>query len=228
MRLLIVEDEALIAQRIERLTKDILGDQLKQLVIKSTFEGANYHLHQSPIDLLILDLNLNGQNGFQLLQASIAESFQTIVLSAYVDKAIIAYDYGVLDFIPKPFNRERLKKAFDRYYNHSYRPVHSTKYLAIKKRQKLALVEVETISYIKGSGNHSMLFLKNGENHLHDKSLRELAKLLPPYFERLHKSYIVNIKMIKAITTQYEIILNNQLHLPISRSRYKQIKDRFG
>ena len=228
MKVLIVEDEALIAQRIERFTKEIYGHQLSRLSIKSTVESAFHHIHQYPIDLLILDLNLNGKDGFQLLQEMVAESFQTVVLSAYIEKAIQAFDYGVLDFVPKPFSKNRLQKAFDRYSKQTSRSELPAKYLAVKKKQRLDLIDIEDISYIKGAGNYAQLILKNRQAYLHDKSLHSLEKLLPMHFERLHKSYIINLKEIISITSQYEIVLNDNTKLPISRSKFKQMKDRIG
>lgn len=228
MRILIVEDEALIAQRIERLTKEILGVQLRQITIKSTLENAHSFIHEYPIDLLILDLNLNGKDGFKLLEESISHTFHTIILSANIDKAIIAYDYGVLDFVSKPFNKERLKKSYDRYVNQTYRAEYPTKYLAVKRRTKLQLIDVEEISHIKGAGNHSELHVDNGQILLHDKSLLHLIKLLPTHFERVHKSYIANLKMVDSISSTYELKMKHGSLLPVSRSKYKEIKTLIG
>ena len=228
MRILIVEDEALIAQRVERLTRNILGNSLQRLTLKPTFEAARSYLKEYPLDLMILDLNLNGKDGFGLLEESVAGAFQTIILSAYIDKAIQAYEYGVLDFIPKPFNQDRLAKAFDRYQNLTERAAFPTKFLAIRKRQQLTLVEVADIAYLKGSGNHAQLVLNSGQTYLHDKSLQQLSKLLPTHFERIHKSYIVNLKMIKSISRQYEVQLINGELLPISRTKFKALKATIG
>ncbi len=228
MRILIVEDEALIAQRIERLIKEILGQQLRQLNIKSTLESARHHIHHHPIDLLILDLNLNGKNGFKLLEETVAGAFQTMILSAYIDQAILAYEYGVLDFIPKPFNKKRLQTAFERYTNHTYRAEYPTKFLAVRKKQKLQLISVDDIIYIKGAGNHSEISLNNGQNSLHDKSLNHLTKLLSSDFERIHKSFIVNLKMVASISNKYEINLKNGETIPISRAKYKAMKDQLS
>ncbi|MGK0366549.1 MAG: two-component system response regulator LytT [Saprospiraceae bacterium] len=225
MRILIVEDEALIAQRIERLTREILGNELQQLTIKPTLESASLFADEYPIDLMILDLNLNGKDGFQLLEKSVAQSFQTMILSANTDLAIQAYDYGVLDFIAKPFNKTRLEKAFQRYSNQNYRAEYPTKYLAVKKNQKMQLVDIEEIVFIKGAGNYGELNLKDGKRELHDKSLQHLEKLLPSHFERIHKSFIVNLKMVDSISTKYEVVLKNGEIIPIGRAIYKRVKN---
>lgn len=225
MRILIVEDEALIAQRIERLTREILGAEVQQLTIRPTSESAALFLRESPLDLMILDLNLNGKDGFELLKKTVAESFQTMILSANTDRAIEAYDHGVLDFIAKPFTKKRLEKAFKRYTSQNYRAENPVKYLAIRKSQKMQLVDIEQIAFIKGAGNYGELHLKDRKTELHDKSLQHLNKLLPPHFERIHKSFIVNMRMVESISNKYEVILKNGEIIPISRSIYKRVKN---
>ena len=71
-------------------------------------ESAFAYLKDHQIDLLLLDLNLDGGNGFDILKYTVSQSFHTIIISAYTDQAITAFQYGVLDFIPKPFRDEEL------------------------------------------------------------------------------------------------------------------------
>lgn len=224
MRLLIVEDEALVAQRIERLSRDILGSELELLQVKPTLEAAWHYLHSSPIDLLILDLNLNGKNGFELLEDAVTRSFHTIILSANTDQAIRAFEYGVLDFVPKPFGKERLAKAFARYHQRDTQGEYATKYLAVRQRQGLRLIPITEVSYIQGANNNAILWLDDGTKALHDKSLQQLEQLLPTPFERVHKSYIVNWDKVSGLGSQYDIYLQNGLKVPISRIKYKALK----
>lgn len=71
----------------------------------------------------------------------------------------------------------------------------------------------------------------NGSKELHDKSLDSLLAILPNTFERIHKSYIVRISEVKEVLVhsgnKYELILNNELILPIGRTRYKEVKQRW-
>ena len=82
MRILIVEDEPLLAQRLERFCREILGDRLESVRVATMFAEASARLDESPIDLLLLDLNLHGRDGMQLLATSVAGSFHTIIVSA--------------------------------------------------------------------------------------------------------------------------------------------------
>src|SRR4030042_1994514 len=140
MIVVIVEDEPFIAERTERLVKEILKNKLTRVVIKESLPGAMHYLNEHQIDLLLLDLNLSGKDGFELLKKAVAGSFHTIVISAYTDRAIEAFEYGVLDFIGKPFTVERLKKAFDRLNNVTMKNKYPTKYIAVRKNEKLQLI----------------------------------------------------------------------------------------
>ncbi|WP_440121577.1 LytR/AlgR family response regulator transcription factor [Tenacibaculum sp. Ill] len=228
MNILIVEDESRIAKRIERMTRDIFGDTLHSLKCTNTLHDALRFIENNPLDLVLLDLNLNGDSGFDLLTTVVSESFHTIIISAYKDQAITAFEYGVLDFVPKPFNRDRLEQALNRINTKEKATTNTIKFLAVKKRNKVQLISTEDVLYIKGAGVYTELFLKNGKKELHDKSLEKLEQLLSSSFERVHKSYLVKVSEIKGIIVEsgskYITELKNGTRIPIGRTKYKAIK----
>ncbi|MEM1320492.1 MAG: LytTR family DNA-binding domain-containing protein [Bacteroidota bacterium] len=231
MRILIVEDEASIARRTERLLRELLGEELQQLHIRPSVQTALTYIAEHPIDLLLLDLNLSGRDGFEVLQSLLAESFDTIIISAYRDRAIDAFEYGVLDFVPKPFGIERLRRAIDRYRHQSGRAVQPMRRLAIKKQGKISLIEVANICFIKGANIYSEIHLRGGGKALSDKSLEALLRLLPTHFERVHKSYIVDMQHCQEIIIQpgskYQLRLDDEQLIPLGRTRYKAIKEQY-
>ncbi|MEM8526247.1 MAG: LytTR family DNA-binding domain-containing protein [Bacteroidota bacterium] len=225
---LIVEDEPLLAQRIERFLRTSKLVELGRMSIKPNLPSAKDFLSKHTIDLLLLDLDLHGKDGFELLKLAVSQSFQTIIISAYTEKAIEAFEYGVLDFVSKPFNQLRIEKALNRLLNRSARVQIPLKYLAVIKNQKLQLVQIEDVLFLKGAGNYTELHLLNGQIELHSKSLQNILPLLPSSYERIHKSYIVNLNVIESISYQYEILLKNQTKIPISRTKYQAIKNRIA
>ncbi len=232
MKILIIEDEARIARRIERMTKDFFLNTLEHIVcVNSLSDGINY-INDNRLDLLLLDLNLNGENGFDVLKKSVSEAFHTIIISANKHQALTAFEYGVLDFVPKPFNATRLHLAFNRIIKKEDIAEENLQFLAIKKRNGIQLVPIKNVLYIKGAGVYTEVFLNNGEKELHDKSLEKLSQLLPKSFERIHKSYLVKISEIKTITVQtgskYSAILHNETVLPIGRTKYKTLKEKLA
>ncbi len=228
MNILIVEDESRIAKRIERMTRDKIGDTLKSIKHMNTLHEAIRYIENHSLDLVLLDLNLNGNSGFDLLTTAVSESFHTIIISAYNDQAITAFEYGVLDFVSKPFNRERLQQALHRAISNEKVITNPIKFLAVKKRHKVQLLPVKDLLYIKGAGTYTELFLVDGRKELHDKSLEKLEQLLAPSFERIHKSYVVKMSEIKEIIVEsgskYMVDLKNGEHIPIGRTKYKDIK----
>lgn len=230
MIVVIVEDEPLVANRIERLIKAILKEKLTKIIVKNSLQEAMHYLFEYPIDLLLLDLNLHGKDGFELLKHAVSGSFHTIIISAHIDRAIEAFEYGVLDFVGKPFTKERMKKALLRLENVEAKNTYPTKYIAVRKSGKLLLLEVEKINYIKGAGIYSEIILKDGRSELHDKSLNKLNVILPSNFVRTHKSYIVNMQCVKSFSSlggsKYTLELSGNEILPVSRIKYQEIKKR--
>lgn len=228
MNILIVEDESRIAKRIERMTRDILGDDLLSLTHINTLNEALQFIENNSLDLVLLDLNLNGESGFDLLTTAVSKSFHTIIVSAYKDQAITAFEYGVLDFVPKPFNRDRLEQALHKTIAKEKTETNEVKFLAIKKRHRIQLIPIGELLYIKGAGAYTELFLANGKKELHDKSLEKLEQLLSYSFERIHKSYVVRMSEIKEIIVEsgskYIAELKNGERIPIGRTKYKDIK----
>ncbi|MEL6986614.1 MAG: LytTR family DNA-binding domain-containing protein [Bacteroidota bacterium] len=229
MKILIVEDELIIAKRLMRLTRSFYTQQNVSLAhVESIDEGLEF-LNKNEIDLLFLDLNLNGEDGFDLLKQMSAASFHTIIISAYKEKAITAFEYGVLDFVPKPFNEKRLVQALTRIHETNKPQENHLKYLSISKKGKQMLIEIDQLLYIKGARIYTELHLKNGQSEIHNKTLDKLEQLLPSYFVRIHKSYITDMRAAKSILIEsggkYTLILNNDVQLPISRGKYKGLKE---
>ena len=229
--ILIVEDEVRIAKRIHRFVTEILGERISGLTIVSRLGAALEYIQKHRVDLIILDLNLAGEDGFRLLQTIVAESFDTIVISAYRDRAIEAFEYGVLDFVGKPFRKDRLEKALQRVLNKNLKPDHPVRFLPVKKQGKIYLVRVRDLRYVQGANIYAELHLQNGQKELSDKSLESILQLLPPHFARIHKSYIVNMNEAVEIRVRpggkYQLLLQNDELLPIGRTRYKDLKATF-
>ena len=232
MRVLIVEDEPLIAQRLERFCREILGEKLESIRGAALFSEASARLDESPIDLLLLDLNLHGRDGMELLQTSVAGSFHTIIVSANTEQALRAFEFGVMDFVPKPFSKERLALAIARVTEREGRAAGAAKFLAVKKYGRVELVEIDRVLYVEGAGAYAELVLADGKHELHDKTLEKLHALLPPGFERIHKSYVVRWSAVKALHasegSHYEAELRNGVRLPVGRTRYKELREKLG
>jgi two-component system response regulator LytT len=229
MRILIVEDERPTAEDIKLLVEQILNKEITSIHIETTLDSAMFYLKEKPIDVLLLDLNLNSKDGFNLLKQVVSQSFHTIVISANINRAIEAFEYGVLDFIPKPYNIERLKTAFQRLTSNHALDGHSIKYLSVKKGFEIKVIPIEEIRYFRSANIYSELHLNDNHTVIYDKPLKQLVPLLPSNYCRIHKSFIVDLKKIESIQTlgggKYRVLLKSGECLPVSRHKINLLKN---
>ncbi|MGK5043471.1 LytR/AlgR family response regulator transcription factor [Janthinobacterium sp. GB1R12] len=226
MNVLILEDEPLIAQGLEREVRAHFGARLATLALHDNVPQALAALAQDKIDLLLLDLNLHGADGYDLLRLAQQAPFQTIIVSAHAERSITAFEFGVLDFVAKPFSRERLHKALQRYTGRHAQAAS----LAVKKRGALEWIAMAEIDHVQADGHYSNIVLRSGEQCFHDLPIDKLMALLPPHFLRVHRSYIVNSlgfrRLQIAAGGKYALDTQTSTGIPVSRSSYPALKQR--
>ena len=225
MKIVVVEDEILVAKRLLRFISQCLEQNKYAIKHFFTLDDAEEYLSNQIIDLLFLDLNLHGKNGFELLNNHSRRSFHTIVVSANTEYALQAFEYGVLDFIAKPFTIDRVDKGLKRFKNQGLSG--ECKYLAYKKNQQTEFIEINKVIFIKAAGHYSEIFTEDSMSILHDKNLDRLTQILSNQFYRIHRSYTVNIEFIENLTTEpggkYQLLMKTGEKLPIGRTKYKQL-----
>ncbi len=231
LHILIVEDEPPIARHIEWCCRNLLKEKISSIKITNTLNDAIDHISKNKVDLCLLDLNLKGRNGFDLLKQVVSFSFHTIIISAYTDQAVIAFEYGVLDFVPKPFTDERLQNAFNRYFSNLSVNENKLKYLVIRKQNVNQILQIENILYFKAAGFYVEAHLHKGGVEIVDKHLNNLEKILPDRFLRTHRSYIVDLELIDIFKHEgggkYQLTLKNGEMLPLNRHQYKTLQNHF-
>ena len=227
MHLLIVEDEPPVARYIERCCRNILKNKIRSVEVHHTLHDAYAVIQKKPFDLCLLDLNLKGQKGYDLLRSSVAETFHTIIISAHTEQAYEAFQYGVLDFVSKPFDEEDLRKALDRYFIRAGKHELMTKYLTVKNGNSLKAFSVDNVIYFKAADVYVEAHLKDGKTELLSKTMDRLEQILPAQFFRIHRSYITAIPFIRSYSSMERgtcrVALKNGEVLPLSRRRYKEL-----
>ena len=222
MRVVVAEDEAVIARRIARLTREILGPDTTFALAAGVAEARE--ALKEPTDVLILDLNLEGDEGFELIRNRPSGEFETIVVSAHSDRALEAFEYGVRDFVAKPFTRERLERALTRIATRDS----SRRFLGIRKRGEIEFVPVDDVVYVRGAGTLSEVVLSGGAPVLHDKLLDQLQEILPAHFDRIHKSYIVDLRRVRRLIvregSRYFVELEDGTMLPVGRTKVRALR----
>ena len=228
MNLLIVEDEASIMDRLVRLSRTILGPRLRKLETAGSIDQARIRIADALFDIVLLDLNLNGKDGFDILKEFSARSFQTIVVSAHTRRAIEAYEHGVVDFVPKPFDEARLARAFGRAAGAARQDSHFAKFLAVRSAGRIELIGLEEIEYIQADGPCSLIAKTDGSQRAHDKMLKNIALLLPAHFDRVHKSYLANLRAITGLRAGPDhrnvLTFPSGREIPLSRRKAKELR----
>ncbi|MBO6797669.1 LytTR family DNA-binding domain-containing protein [Maricaulis sp.] len=231
IRLLSIEDEPLIAQRLKRFAASILGEQLVSFSLcESIGEGLEF-LEARPVDLLLLDPNLQGEDGFKVLERVTSYAAQTVIVSAHSERAATAFDYGVIDFVSKPFDEPRLALAFERFQTRRPKQATAAKYLSFRTGRRVEVVPLEDVALLRGADKYSEVLLASGDIKLHDKALGKLEPHLPETFLRIHKSYIVRLDQVDRYESfpgnKMELVLHNGERAPVSRSKMADVRALF-
>ena len=230
VKILAVDPEPRTADLLGQHCRAILAHRLERFATADSLPAATARLGETPYDIVLLDPQLPRGNGLDLLALPAGRSFRTIVVSARTDLALSAFDCGVLDFVPKPVDRERLALALRRVAPPPEHPGPAEQFIAVRRLGRIELVAVDDLLYVEGADKYSELVLANGARNFHDQCLGRLEATLPAAFVRIHKSYIVRFSQIARLHvrkgSRYSAELRNGTLLPIGRSRYLQIKAR--
>ncbi|PJZ25772.1 DNA-binding response regulator [Leptospira hartskeerlii] len=228
MRILIVEDDILSSRCLEILAKEFLNERIQSIHAVSDPESAAEFIRKNPLDLLFLDINLQGETGFKLLEIESRSFFQTIIVSSERDNAVKAFEFSVLDFLPKPITRERFGISIHRYLS-SHPNVFSPKGIPHKKEEA---IEPDNIVFARSERNYARLFTKDGSVEKVRKTLDQLQKDLEAHgFFRAHRSYLVRLEEVKKILfktpTTYRLLLHSDHSIPVSRSQGSKLLSLF-
>ncbi|MES2015998.1 MAG: LytTR family DNA-binding domain-containing protein [Pseudomonadota bacterium] len=229
MNILIIEDEPLIAARLVREVRAFFGAAVQRLVHHDDLDELAESVAAGGFDLVLLDLNLYGQDGFNLFKLAGAARFQTIIVSAHVERALTGFDFGVLDFVAKPFSQDRLFQAFQRYQDSRDDNRSRTGSLVVKRMGNIALLPIDEIDHIQADGHYSKVMMRDGAAHFHDKPLDKLIAMLPDFFVRVHRSYAFNMRHFKRLNVEaggkYSVATQFSEAIPVSRALYPALKE---
>ncbi|MCW7502239.1 helix-turn-helix domain-containing protein [Leptospira sp. 2 VSF17] len=181
----------------------ILGSSIIEIMHATSFELAYRYHKQLRIDLFILDLSLFGADGFHFLEKFPNERSNTIIVSAYNDLAIRAFEYGVLDYLTKPISEERLRLSLQRFFIRSNRKGKlNTSPIRIKTR--LSKVDIHKLDVrltdlmeVKKVYQNENLSLKSLAEEL-DLHPRQLSEFLNEKKHKTFTSFLHNYRIKEA------------------------------
>jgi two-component system LytT family response regulator len=248
LRVLIVDDEKLSRRRLRRL---LANDTSLELVAEcSTAEEALHYLGNSLVDIVFLDIQMPGMDGFALLEsAGPHRNWCAIFVTAHDNFALRAFDVHAFDYLLKPYDDDRLSEAVRRAKvhltnlrssqsqglpsqdNQSIQPMsYYRDRLAVRVGEGLVLLRTEQVDWIEAADNYVNLHC-GGETHTVRETMNALEKALDPRrFLRIHRSAIVNLDRVKALQPwfrgDYRVVLSTGATLTLSRGYRKSLEDR--
>lgn len=230
--ILIVEDEPMAAQRLERFVRTSLGDLAGESIFaRNLNEGIAAASRLSSSAMIFLDLNLFGADGFDLFEIDIRSPARTIIVSAEYSRAVEAFKHGVVDFVAKPFTQERIAEAVERALKGRDPLASPVEYLGgapAGTGSGVSFAVLKDIVALHGADDYVEIEVNDGRRLLTRKTMTDLEKMLGADFFRIHRSHIVNKNYVDGFIplsgSRYQIRLKTGEMLPVGRARADNVK----
>ncbi|RLD37438.1 MAG: DNA-binding response regulator [Bacteroidetes bacterium] len=190
--------------------------------------------------LVLLDIEIKGGTGFQLLQKLKPYSFKVVFITAFNNFAIKAIKFNALDYILKPVNSVEFQKAIEsavdlisknlntteqtEYFLQNFNTDKKPKKIILRTTNALHLVNVSDILYGKNDNSYTTFYLSTGEKIMVSKGIVFYEDILSESgFFRPHQSYLVNLQHVKRLdkTDGGFVILDSNNEIPVSSRRKK-------
>jgi two-component system LytT family response regulator len=242
-RALIIDDEPLARMVVREYLQDFAQIEVLQ-ECSDGFEGLKA-IQQLQPDLIFLDVQMPKINGFEMLEL-VDQPPAVIFTTAFDEYAIKAFEAHAVDYLLKPFNKDRFHKAVDKYL--ALTPVAATKKteeileasnspaqherIVVKTGTKVKIIPVQDVIYLAADDDYVSVYTAEG-SFLKNKTMNFFEQMLDPrYFVRTHRSYMVAIQQITRIDP-YEkdahlAILKSGAKVPVSKTGYVKLKQVLG
>jgi two-component system, LytTR family, response regulator LytT len=215
MDIIIIEDESLAANKLERQILKIDESVVVLAKLESISDSVAW-LKQNKCDLMFLDIHVSDGNSFKIFD-EIDITTPIIFTTAYDQYAIQAFKVNSLDYLLKPINKADLARALDKYHsflknNPALPPVDFSALLSAMNKEKevykerfmiksgggkINIVAIEEVAYFFAEGKYTFLINKAGEEFLIDGTLEKLTnELNPNNFFRINRQFIIGITAI--------------------------------
>ena len=242
MRAVIVDDELPARERLRRLlaeieTVDVVGEA-------DSGQRAVELIETLSPDLVLLDIQMPGLNGFEVIEA-LQDPPPVIFVTAYDEYAIRAFEVNALDYLLKPYSRERLAQAVgraqelcgeDRDMGAGFGRLLETlasegRYadrLAVRDGERIRVLDVEHVDWIDVADERVMVHVGD-EAYQVRRTLTELEKRLDPAcFFRAHRSALVNLSKISEVIPwfkgSHKLRLSSGAELDLSRAQARALR----
>jgi two-component system LytT family response regulator len=199
MRVLIVDDEHLARQAMRRLLVE--HAEIEIVGEAETIEQAIAAIRQTQPDLVFLDIELGGGDGFDVL-AELERPPVVVFVTAYAEYAVEAFEVNAVDYLLKPVTPERLAESLKRAERELGLAAPSAKphVIALRTPKQTVLVPAGEIAALRADGDFTHVFVAGRPAVMIWRTLSHFEDLLPsPPFLRLSRSLIINRDRLRKI-----------------------------
>ena len=250
VKTLIVDDEPLARERLASL---LAAEQDIEIVGQCRDgEEAVTAIHDHSPDLVFLDVQMPHMNGFEVIEAVGLERMPLVIfVTAYDQHALRAFQVKALDYLLKPFDRERLTDALQRARKQIEREETGdlgrrlmalvkdlrkdqprSDRLVVKSGGRLFFLRADEIDWIEAAGNYVRLHVGTTSHLLRETMNAIEARLDPEKFFRIHRCRIVNMERIQELQPwlngEYAVLLRTGTRLTLSRGCREKLQERLG
>ena len=230
IRTLLVDDEYPSLKILENFTLKL--SECEVVAKCSSAAEALAVFEKEKIDMMFLDIQMPGMTGLEML-SKLPIKPVTIITTANHDMALDAYNLDVVDYLVKPFSFERFNNAVDKakaylkYKNQDNNSItEKPDYIMVKSDYKIVKIFFKEIKYIEGLGEYVKIILDKGNFVVTLEALKNLEKMLPQEtFIRIHKSYILNTSLIRAVSGNM-VSLSDGTSLPIGKVYKDEVRQK--
>jgi two-component system LytT family response regulator len=245
MRVLIVDDEPLARTALAQILKS-RGD-VEGFDSASDAIAAEEHLARNNYDVILLDISMPELSGLELLgrlQHQDRPLPSVVMVTAYAQHAVAAFEKHAVDYVLKPFSSERVNQALDfasrrTASERAARLIEllphlraftqrSPSKIAIKSNGRILFVDPHEIIVVQAEGNYVLLEQEKGSYLLRESISSVAEKLKPHGFVRIHRSVLVNASFVEQIrprsTGEYELRLKGGKQYSVTRTYKKNLR----
>ncbi len=246
MRALLIDDEPLARELIKNFLVnfpqiEVVGE------CSDGFQGLKMIQECQP-ELVFLDVQMPKITGFEMLELMDHPPL-IIFTTAYNEYAIKAFEMNAVDYLLKPFSKERFKSAIDKaiesaqlkglsgqklqnLQNETAHLAEPLQRVVVKIGTKIQVLPIAEVIYLEAQDDYVMLYTGTGK-YLKQQTMKYFEGALDrACFTRVHRSYIVNVEHIAQLEQyekeSYRLLLKNKAVLPVSRSGYMELKKVLG
>ena len=244
IKAIIIEDEELSRKLIISYLKDFSEIEIIRECANG-FEGIKAISELRP-NLIFLDIQMPKLNGFEMLE--LVDTIPEIIfITAHNEYAIKAFELNAVDYLLKPYSRERLieavKKAIDRIKSQRPADINIEKLISqsvgdiiervvVKTGSKIKVIPVQKIQYLEAQDDYVMIYTEDSK-HLKQATMKFFETHLEPNeFIRVHRSYIVKIDQVVQLEPyekdNYVAVLKSGAKIKVSKSGMKNLKARLN